>query len=293
MNPLLGLPTSLAVSRCNRPVANPAALCAITAGAGGLTLGQAAIVQIDINQVYSTASPGMLDRDLTGDGLEDISTWNLRTYAGRTTSFFFSNYVNYSVIVLTGSPGGATAGFARYSTGSGSTLSSSFFAAVFDSVNSSVTYGSGVSPQSRTGFVEIRFSDARINHGAETGGFLQLRANNVSETEQQITVVRLVFDDASTNCPAADLAAEYPSFFRPQILGPDPRLEVLERELKQLKKKLRKALARARRAGVRGSKKPSSLFHRLKGVDTSLAREIKRLQRKIKRKEGQIASIHG
>lgn len=287
-------PNSAPALRLNRPFANPTSLCALTAGAGGLSLSHAAIVQIDINQVYSTASPGALNRDLTGDGIEDISTWDLRTYADRTTTFFFSSYyVSYSVLVLRGTSGGATAGFVKYSTASGSTFSSYYFAAVLDSVNRTYSYGSGSTPQSRRGFVEIRFTDARINGGAETCGFLHLRANNVAMDEQQITVVRLVFDDSSTECPAADVATTYPPFAIPQDTSVDPRIAVLEKELKQLKKKLRKALAKARRTGVRGTSKPDSLFRQLKSVDVGLAREIKVLQKKIRRKEKAIASLGG
>ena len=81
---------------------------------------------------------------------------------------------------------------------------------------------SGVGVATQTGEVvnnikylnPIYFSDASINGGASTQGYLEVNAFNSSKTDHTIALTRLVFDDASLTLGIAGLStsATYTEF---------------------------------------------------------------------------------
>ena len=55
--------------------------------------------------------------------------------------------------------------------------------------------------QDRSVLIPLKFTDAKINNGAQTNGLLEVRAFSTSKTLHTVQLVRLVFDDASTAQP--------------------------------------------------------------------------------------------
>jgi hypothetical protein len=65
----------------------------------------------------------------------------------------------------------------------------------------------------------ITFSDARINGGATTSGWLEVNAFNTSTTDHTVQLTRLIFDDASTTRP---VFAEIPGTQTEWAAVPEP-----------------------------------------------------------------------
>lgn len=260
---------------------------------------QAEIVQIDLGHVYSTlTAPNNLIRDLTGDGSDDLAMWNLQTISN---TGFRGVSTNFSVkgLRLVGSYYGSQAAFAKWTftstTSSGST--SRYYRALVR--NKDIIAGGGAqgpNPFDREGLIQIRFTDSRINGGAETNGYLHVRAQNFSTTEHEIELIRLIFDDASTDYPiTANAGTSYPpANLSESDLGEAALLSNLRDELTRLQKKLRKtkaALRRARLLQPRLLKKPSSLqrhIQRVGGKEARLLKRLRKLQRKIRQIESRI-----
>ena len=151
---------------------------------------QAATVQITLTgNKISTTGGNLLNADLTGDGVADI-----------TTSRFGNTGSGVSVRVgVVGGPLGRL--FARYDTDS-----SSFYVKAQFMPNGGggvgITYTSGSGLQDISFMNAITFTDSSINGGALTEGWLQVNAFNTSSRDHTVEFSRLIFDDASTTRPA-------------------------------------------------------------------------------------------
>ena len=145
---------------------------------------QAATVQITLtgNKISSTGG-NQLNADLTGDNVDDIvvtggSLWALEvvaTVSGGRVSAKWDSIASlfYAVPWFDGGDGGA---------GSYVIL--------------------GPSPVRASKLNAVAFTDARINGGALTEGWLQVNAFNTSIADHTVELSRLIFDDASTTRPA-------------------------------------------------------------------------------------------
>lgn len=56
-------------------------------------------------------------------------------------------------------------------------------------------------PRDLTGFIPVKFTDASINGGIESNGWLQVRVASTGEDDHTIDLVKLIYDDASTEAP--------------------------------------------------------------------------------------------
>lgn len=152
------------------------------------------VVQITLSGNEISASGTVLtdntNDDVTGDGIGDL---------GSSSSFYFR---------AAGSAGirGRIAGQVVRASFSSSTFSGYF------NVRVGTSSSSGGSPESLRNFIPIRFTDARINGGATTEGYLEVFAENLSESDHRIELVRLIFDDADTDLPSAGLRDSFPEW---------------------------------------------------------------------------------
>lgn len=134
------------------------------------------------NKISSTGG-NQLVADLTGDGVDDV-TFGFYTSSGASVSVqvngaFPPVFAGYFSVAL---PFRVDAQFASYGVGLAS--------------------ASGATPQSIQFLNGVSFTDARINGGAPTNGYLQVNAFNTSSTDHTVELSRLIFDDASTTRPA-------------------------------------------------------------------------------------------
>jgi hypothetical protein len=184
--------------------------------AAGSTLaassGLAGTVQIDLLDNFFTNGSGgnQLDLDVTGDGVDDLAglTGEAVPIATSVTNL---RYTGNRVRVFLGSQG---FGFAQFKEGVfGGVPFKQFFAGKAfggtsfgqpgfktDNLNSG-TANAFPALQEYTGLIPVTFTDSRINRGAATNGYVEVRSFNVSSTEHTIELVRLVFDDTSTALP--------------------------------------------------------------------------------------------
>jgi hypothetical protein len=190
--------------------------------AAGSTLaassGLAGTVQIDLLDNFFTNGTGgnQLDLDVTGDGVDDLPGLAGQTFPLNVLNTTFGgNYNGVRVQVASGSnvfglaqfrggANGAAAGapFKQFFVGNafaGSSFGQARFAFA-GSTNGSVNAFPAL--QEHTGLIPVTFTDSRINRGAATNGYVEVRSFNVSSTEHTVALVRLVFDDASTIVPA-------------------------------------------------------------------------------------------
>lgn len=174
----------------------------------------AGVVQIDLLDNFFTNGLGgnQLDQDLTGDGIDDLTglTGEAIPLNVPNTSFG-GNYTGVRVRVTLGSN---TFGFGQFRQGiSGGAAFKQFVAGnaflgtsfgqprfQFDGSNSG-TPNQFPTLQEHTGLIPVTFTDSRINRGAVTNAYVEVRSFNVSSTEHTIELVRLVFDDTSTVRP--------------------------------------------------------------------------------------------
>jgi hypothetical protein len=143
----------------------------------------AATVQITLSGNGVTFLAGnQLQKDLTGDGLEDVASWR-------------------------GSQDGDFLRLADYYDG----INSEQIAAVFGSdrfgqVGNQSFFSSGT-PAAAEGLVAVHFSDERINGGDVTAGWVDVRSYWNSENNFGIELQRLIFNDAATASPVGVSAA--------------------------------------------------------------------------------------
>jgi hypothetical protein len=172
--------TSITDSRAESPKRFRINAWLIGSAAGAAASAEAATVQIDLIGNTASFSAKTLDDntygDLTGDGIDDL--------VGGAGLNFSTN---------SGGPGirGVVAGV-RVGAFFTTSTSSTFVA------NVGLNGSSGGNPASVRDFVPVTFTDARINGGAPTNGFIEVFARNISESSHEIQLVRLIFDDENT-----------------------------------------------------------------------------------------------
>jgi hypothetical protein len=143
---------------------------------------QAATVQITLlgNKVSSSGG-NQLNADLTGDGVVDITS-----LIGRVTdSSGFHGAELQSPVV-----GAAAVWFDIQG----------YRARATATVPNNVQWSPN--PMLAEVLAPVVFTDARINGGGATSGWLEVRAFNTSQVEHTVALTRLIFDDASTTRPA-------------------------------------------------------------------------------------------
>jgi len=199
-----------------------------TAAIGSAAAAQAEIVQIDlVGNEASVNGQTFLDNtyaDLTGDGVAEFTS----------SSFYFGNRVKGDF----GVAGQIGRDYVRAAASRFSSSSTDFSVQVGNNTDT------GESPRNLRGFLPVTFTDARINGGARTAGFLEVRARNVDFDTHVIELVRLVFDDANTEAPRfladqqyklwGDIATSLPSKSAKSKI--EKKIAALERQIRQLKK---------------------------------------------------------
>jgi hypothetical protein len=144
-------------------------------------------VQITLNgNKISTTGGNQLVADLTGDNLVDLFPFagNYDLYLSNKSGRRVSAYVNGGFVFA------SFYGFRFF-------VGADF--AIVGGVGVAVKNGFGV--QSTEYLNPITFSDARINGGATTSGWLEVNAFNTSTTDHTVQLTRLIFDDASIARP--------------------------------------------------------------------------------------------
>ena len=161
------------------------AAAALTGGLVGT--GHAATVQITLTgNMISTNGGIQLLGDLTGDGTADVVFANPLIRLPSTAGGY-ADGVRVTILgaIVRASPGSRYYLRAQFANG-GVGIEGTVYAYVPGSINY-------LNP--------ITFTDARINGGATTNGYLQVNAFNTSRSNHTVALTRLVFDDASTIAP--------------------------------------------------------------------------------------------
>lgn len=202
-----------------------------SAAVGGAVSTTAMAETVQILQIdnFFSSSTDSLKSDLTGDNTPDLPG----LVGGLYRFSSYGVYVNYI------SAGSALKriGRARYDT------SVSIFGVGVGSAPGNTQSTAAV----KVGLVSVVFTDSRINGGAETNGFIEVRAENENATQHNIAILRLIFDDADVAAPSdAAPMGIYPDWVEkatPTSTTVDSTAELakLKRQLKALKKKLKKA----------------------------------------------------
>ncbi|MEM9017629.1 MAG: hypothetical protein AAGC68_11500 [Verrucomicrobiota bacterium] len=118
-------------------------------------------------------------------------------------------------------------------------------------------------PFALTGFAAILFSDAGINSGQSTFGYLQIRVSSTSTIDHAIEIQKLIFDNTSRTLSVPDIL-DYPDFVRGAVPPPsvDPAAVAaaaqkvsVQKKLKSIKKKLKKARKSKKKAQLKKLKK--------------------------------------
>jgi len=182
---------------------------------GGAGSASAELVQIDLfdNTASVSGQNPIIDNtnpDLTGDGIADLTTSNALLFGGRIKG-------DYGLV-------GRIAGqfvLAVYRSSSTKNLPSSSGApenrrrsGTFE-VNAGSNSASSKNITSVKNFFPITFTDDRINGGAPTSGHIEVVARNLSSTDHEIQLLRLIFDDENTQGPLKSFlssSAEYPQW---------------------------------------------------------------------------------
>jgi len=165
--------------------------------------GNAATVQITLTgNNFSSSTGNNLASDVTGDGISDISFSSTSAYGSGATNFVRVN-INGSLII------------AARDSASGGTADAKF------TVGGHVANSIGAGSFTSIGYNYITFTDARINGGAATDGYLEVRAFS-GNNEQRLTLVRVIFDDASTTRPPAANAGALGATFTEFTAVPEP-----------------------------------------------------------------------
>jgi hypothetical protein len=188
------------------------------------------LVQIDLQGNVATVSGFNLDDrtnpDLTGDGFADLTSSRALTFrVPRSGNGIIGHVAGYEV----------EAGFYL---GSGSRP------VYFATLSTSTTLAN--SPTELRSFVLVTFSDSRINGGAPTSAALEVSMRNLSTTDHEARLLRIVFDDADPSailctCPKG----EYPRWVDPSLTSkPKPdknsaRKRQLLRQIAALQRQIR------------------------------------------------------
>jgi len=264
--------------------------------AGGATLAGSALlagtasagtVQIDLTGNEASTSGSILTDnsygDLTGDGSDDLT-------GSSSLSFFALNEGGSRV----GKTGGSQVGIrwyvavrsvgASYSSIFGSAIegtsqgSASVKKAFFASIGKSRPIPQAARTSARA-FVPVTFTDALINDGAATEGLIEVVAENISETEHRIQLVRLVFDDENTDGPEANVETQYPPFYDPRIAY----TQDLQRNFKGSKNRLKKRVAalESQIKKLKATARPNAPRLNFYGMTAQRVRQIAALNRQL------------
>lgn len=235
---------------------------AAVVGAAAASTSHAGTVQITLqNNQTSLQGPRFLSADVTGDGIPDFNSFNTGSRSLYDVSSFFAT-IDYRM--RASFSGGQIANvfylFQRLSPGNSNT---DYSARIGSFAGSSVsTFSRGDDPLDLTQLVPVTFSDSRINQGAATNGFLQVRCINNAKNDPSIRFLRTVFDDASVAAPQVELVANYPEFVPPaNNVAEKSRLS---RKIKKLKKKIRKTTSVTAKARLK--KKLKKLQKKLRAL---------------------------
>jgi hypothetical protein len=171
-------------------------------GAAGAIPAHSATVETDLSGNGVSMTNGTfassLNLDLTGDGTDDFAS-----------SSFFGTTIDQPdgkgiSLQIGGLEARAFHGKKVYSW-SYSTTNGKFekYNSTFTGFSLKVGYSSFVSyePQQLTGFIPVKFTDAAINGGAESNGWVQVRVGSTGVDDHSIDLVKLIYDDASTEAP--------------------------------------------------------------------------------------------
>ncbi len=161
----------------------------------------AATVQITLTgYTKSTTGGDHINADLTGDGVDDFA---LTLGALNTQSAVFRGYPAQAGAVIYG--------FALYSPP---------VFGVLVGGGADLDMGVGLrSPKEK--LLSFRFSDAGINGGDVTEGWLQVRAFSSSATDHTVELTRLIFDNASTTAPVLSSIPDVQTEWSPSAI-PEP-----------------------------------------------------------------------
>lgn len=243
---------------------------------------EARLVQIPLANNQITNTSNTINFDFTGDGRIDAPNWQARQIDVQRTSTTSSNtpgIVYYRLV-----KGVSLLSQTRYApyvstpsyfkTNTNLEIAARFLSTNDDQASppkrtfriTTAEFESTIddpAPMDVSEFVAVRFTDKRINRGASTLGFVQIRTRNIDEENHSIQLVRLVFDDGMPNLDPFDkpsLSANFPNW-----VDPTPLRKKLERQIKAANKKL----ARAKKSGNSGQIK-------------SLTREIRTLKKRLR-----------
>ncbi len=190
---------------------------------GVATSASANVVQITHPDLITTTNTGeernTIDGDFTADGVIDVAN-----VVGLYNSA--SEYVRLSFNSVKIASAGSTTNL------------------IFATVNGVST----TAPTSSTvrwfvmqsGLVPITFSDGRINGGAITSAYIEVRSV-AAVTAAKIQVLRTIFDDETAGAPAGvAVGSPYPEFVPGRAAIEAVQRKSLENKIKKLKKKIKK-----------------------------------------------------
>jgi hypothetical protein len=257
--------------------------------AGGATLAGSALiagtasagtVQIDLaGNEASTSGSILTDNsygDLTGDGSDDLGTSSSLSFGPLKSGGPRVGIRGY----VAGQPVGASYG-SNFVSGieASSQVSSIVIKKAFGAYVGKTGGSPQATPTTTRAFVPVSFTDAQINNGAKTGGLLEVVAENISATEHRIQLVRLVFDDESTDSPVADVETQYPAYYDPRIAYN----EALQRNFTAAKIRLTKRIAalEAQIKTLKSTAKPNGPRLNFYGMTAQKVRQIAALNRQI------------
>jgi hypothetical protein len=147
----------------------------------GASAANGAIVQITLtgNKISTTGGGNQLVADLTGDTVADVTIANpfLGPYSAK--------------VLMNGNWLSARRGGTSF-----------YVDAQFAAGGVGVATASARGATTATYLNPITFADRRINGGATTQGWVQVKAFNNSDTSHTVELGRLIFDDANTTRPA-------------------------------------------------------------------------------------------
>ncbi len=240
-------------------------------GAVASTNTLAGVRQITLSNQITSGGANTLSTDITGDGVADFASVTGYATVDRVNAFYRSGYYYYrvhNVASATFRPGPGTTtffGFAEqlsgYTSNSAKSVRSgtlSRYEAIASSSNAS-SFNSGTSPQSSGLLIPVTFTDSRINGGAPTQAFVDLRAFNSSKTSHTVQLLRTIFNDANTMVPPGINQHVTYREFDPTVYA--RRLQ-LGKKIKKLKKKAKKLKKKGNKPKAKKLKKKAKRLMR-------------------------------
>lgn len=241
--------------------------------AGATASAEAGIVQIDLTGNGATFNgTSVVDHsnaDITGDGIDDLVGSSSLSFQNAKGEGLAGRIAGVNVVASY-----------RYFTSS-SVPFTYFFAAI------ERNYSSNDAPVSVRDFVPVTFTDARINNGAPTQGYLEVSARCLAADSSEIRLVRLVFDDANVQITGMiSVTTSFPAWMDPALQtgnngnGNAAKLR-LKRQIAALEAKIRKLKASARPNGLRLNflRTNPATFRQIVALERKLAALKKALRR--------------